>query len=567
MRSNVERSWQRRIVVIVAAIAACAGWVVATPSAHASATTTLTISSVARGCSVFGNAFSVNASVSGDAPNVSRHLVAYLASENRQIGQSSPFTTDASGNVPTMNLELGSQGGDLLPTTSLDVEVFLVGDPSGMAPAAGFVLPACDSGTIDTVTCTDHSAALGTPTCVGSDGLDVSKYLSISGSALAGGTGNAYTVSARHGYEITKSGYGLDSISGDLANGDGSTPEVPTTLIFHLGEGDFSIKSSTLASPPTTYYIYRLLLTVAVYPGVPVDGGTGRIVTRIAGTDRFETASAAAFMNYVKGGAGAVVLARGDAYADALVGAPLAAARNAPLLLTSGARLPAITLTQLERVLPTGGTVYLLGGNAAIPASVQAQLVTAGYNTIRYQGANRYATAVAVADALGDPATVLLTTGLNFPDGLAAGPAAAHIGGAVLLTDGAVMPPETQAYLSAHATTTYAAGGPAVAADPSATAVEGADRYATAAAIATRFFSAPAMIGMATGANFPDALSGGAALAHGGHPLLLTDSAVVSSATATYLASNPTIQAITLFGSTTAISANVAATLASPPTP
>jgi ell wall binding domain 2 (CWB2) len=222
-------------------------------------------------------------------------------------------------------------------------------------------------------------------------------------------------------------------------------------------------------------------------------------------------------------------------------------------------------LMQIERVLPPGGTVYLLGGDAAIPASVQTQLTNAGYQTTRYQGANRYATAVAVADALGDPASVVLTTGLDFPDGLAAGPAAAHIGAAVLLTDGGVMPPETQAYLTAHSPTTYAAGGPAVAADPSATAVEGADRYATAAAIAARFFSAPIAIGMATGANFPDALSGGAAVAHLGRPLLLTDPAALPSATTAYLASTPTISAVTLFGSTTAISANVASTLASPP--
>ena len=563
MRSTTEQRWRRAVAAAVT-ITACLGWVVAPVAAHASATTTLTISSVARDCSNLGNAFSVNASVSGDAPNASRHLTVYSPSLNRPIGQSVPFTTDTNGNVPTMNLELGSQAGDLLPRTSIDVEVFML-DPSGITQSdGGFVIPACDSGTIDTVTCLDHAAAMGTPICIGSDGNDPSKYLSISASALAGGTGNAYTVSARHGYEITKSDYGLDSISGDVANGDGSTPQVPTSLLFPLGEGDFSVKSSTLANPSGTYYIYRLVLSVALYPGVSVEP-TGRVVTRIAGPDRFQTASAGAQWNYVQGGAGAVVLARGDQYADALVGAPLAAAKNAPLLLTSGSTLPAITLMQLERVLPPGGTVYLLGGDAAIPASVQTQLTNAGYQTTRYQGANRYATAVAVADALADPATVMLTTGLDFPDGLAAGPAAAHIGAAVLLTDGGVMPPETQAYLTAHSPTTYAAGGPAVAADPSATAVEGADRYATAAAIAAKFFSAPSAIGMATGANFPDALSGGAALAHLGRPLLLTDPAALPSATTAYLASTPTIQAVTLFGSTTAISANVASTLASPP--
>ena len=258
-------------------------------------------------------------------------------------------------------------------------------------------------------------------------------------------------------------------------------------------------------------------------------------VGRIAGSTRFATAVAASQDSFPTGHAGAVVLARADDYPDALVGAPLAAVKNAPLLLTQGATLPAVTAAEIARVLPAGGTVYLLGGTVAIPASVASQLTTMGYHPVRYAGTDRYSTAVAVADALGDPSTVLLATGSNFPDALSAGPAAAHLHGAVLLTSGATLPAATSAYLSSKSHTVYTIGGPAAAADPQATAISGADRFATAAAVATKFFPAPTTIGIATGATFPDALAGGAQLALVGAPLLLSTTTAMPGVTTTYL--------------------------------
>ena len=83
------------------------------------------------------------------------------------------------------------------------------------------------------------------------------------------------------------------------------------------------------------------------------------------------------------------------------------------------------------------------------------------------------------------------------------------------------------AYLTAHPGTVYAIGGPAALADPSATPLTGADRYATAAAVAG-LFSSPTLVGIASGVTFPDALTGGAYEAHVGGPLLLTDPATAA---------------------------------------
>ena len=259
-------------------------------------------------------------------------------------------------------------------------------------------------------------------------------------------------------------------------------------------------------------------------------------VGRVAGPDRIATAVAVSQDSFPNGHAGAVVLARADDYPDALVGGPLAAAKNAPLLLTQGLQIPAATATELSRVLPAGGTVYVLGGTTAVPASVATQLTALGYQVVRYAGADRYTTAATVAEALGNPATVLLATGTNFPDALASGPAAAHVHGAILLTSGSTMPKVTSDYVAA-AHTVYAIGGPAATAAPTAQAIVGTDRFATAAAVAAKFFPASKIAGIATGAGFPDALAGGVQLALLGAPLLLSSQATVPESTTGYLSS------------------------------
>jgi putative cell wall-binding protein len=165
---------------------------------------------------------------------------------------------------------------------------------------------------------------------------------------------------------------------------------------------------------------------------------------------------------------------------------------------------------------------------------------------------------VKVADALGDPATVLLATGVNFPDALSAGVAAAKVGGVVLLTNGPSLPAETSAYLAAHPGSVFAIGGPAAKADPSATAVFGSDRFETAVDVAMKFFSGPTAVGVATGLSFPDALSGGALLGHVGAPLVLVSATSMPGSVTSYLASvKTTVTKGYLFGGTSTVSADV----------
>jgi len=247
-------------------------------------------------------------------------------------------------------------------------------------------------------------------------------------------------------------------------------------------------------------------------------------VRRLAGDSRIETAIEVSEDTWDDGEAAAVVLTRSDQFADALAGAPLAVAKRGPLLLTGSTRLDGDVEDEIERVLGSSGTVYVLGGTAAISSSIEDELEDEGFDVVRYAGDNRFETAVEIADdGLDDPDTLLLVTGLDFPDALAAGAAAARVDGAVLLTDGRTLDPATRDYLEDHDGDLYAIGGQAADAVPDARDVAGDDRYETAVMVAERFFDDPRNVGVASGLVFADALPGSAHIAERSGPMLLVD--------------------------------------------
>ena len=260
-----------------------------------------------------------------------------------------------------------------------------------------------------------------------------------------------------------------------------------------------------------------------VVPTVPMQ--------RIFGPDAIDTSLAISRAEFAQGGsAGAVVLARSDYFADALAGGPLAAARGAPLLITPGGPLVAAldprVRSEIQRVLPAGRVVYVLGGPLALAPEIDATLQALGYTVVRRQASNQFGTAVAIAGELGNPQTIFEATGLGFADALSAVPAAIQTRGAILLTNGTIQAPETAAYLAAHPPVTrFAIGGPlaAAGADPTAIAVFGPDQYGTSASVASTFFPSASTFGAATGLTFPDALSGGVFIGTAGRlgPMLL----------------------------------------------
>lgn len=284
--------------------------------------------------------------------------------------------------------------------------------------------------------------------------------------------------------------------------------------------------------------------TMAISPFYP-QGEAGRHLAgqgpvRLEGPTRIETAIAVAGERFPEpASADTVVLARGDdpdGYVDALAGTPLAARLSGPLLITDPDRLHPSVAAEIRRVLSRGATVHLLGGRAALSPEVEDRVQELGFRTRRTAGATREETAVEVARLLGEPAVVLLATGRDFPDALAAGAAAAHLGGVVLLTDGSRPHAATTNYLADHPeAATFAVGHPAAAAHPDAVPLAGPSREATATTVADQIFGDPARVALVRSNRFPDALAGGSHAGALGVPVLLTTPGDLHQAVASHL--------------------------------
>lgn len=112
---------------------------------------------------------------------------------------------------------------------------------------------------------------------------------------------------------------------------------------------------------------------------------------------------------------------------DALAGGPLAAGQLFPLLLTTTDVIPPATQSLLDDY--DIQHVIVLGGTSAVSVGVVASLTASGRTVRRVAGANRMATAVAVAGLLEElgyqPSRVALTSATSTADALAAGPWAA----------------------------------------------------------------------------------------------------------------------------------------------
>ncbi len=300
-----------------------------------------------------------------------------------------------------------------------------------------------------------------------------------------------------------------------------------------------------------------------------VDLDVVNIVDRIAGADRIATAievSRAAHPE--EGQAGAVLLARADAFPDALAGGPLAAARRGPLLLTATADLDARVAEELQRVLAPGGTVTILGGEAAVSEEAATAVEALGYAVDRVGGANRFETATLIADRLSPAAgPVHLADGGTFQAALLAGAAAAGTGGVVLLTAGPTMPAETAEWMAGHPSSdVLAIGDPAVEAAPDAEPVTGASPSALSVAVASRVWpDGPAEVFLASASVFADGLTGGPLAAvptappwTAGGPLLLTAADRLDPLVRGYLASVADgVERIGAFGGTAALAEDV----------
>ncbi len=155
---------------------------------------------------------------------------------------------------------------------------------------------------------------------------------------------------------------------------------------------------------------------------------------RVAGADRFATATCASRVTYPDAGAvDHVVLARGDAQgelADALAGAVLADHVGGPVLLALPQQLPEATREELTRLGPE--TVTILGGTSAVGSTVEAEVDELVGDVERLAGSTRVATAARISERARGSDTAFVVNGFRPADSLvAAAPAARQRAGLV----------------------------------------------------------------------------------------------------------------------------------------
>ena len=163
---------------------------------------------------------------------------------------------------------------------------------------------------------------------------------------------------------------------------------------------------------------------------------------------------------------------------------------------------------------------------AAVPLAVQ-----------RFAGADRYATAIAMSRTFAPGVGVLyVARGSDYPDALSAAPAAAAGGGALLLVTTTEIPaavtieiqrlkPKKIIVVGSTGSINAAVYNQLTALTPEITRQGGADRYQSSRIIVDNAFGSAGVdrVYLATGRNFPDALSASAAAGAGNGAVILVD--------------------------------------------
>jgi putative cell wall-binding protein/methionine-rich copper-binding protein CopC len=243
---------------------------------------------------------------------------------------------------------------------------------------------------------------------------------------------------------------------------------------------------------------------------------------RIAGQNRYETACTVAKTKFQS--AEAVIIVRGDSaedgtpnVVDGLTASVLAGAKNAPILLTDDNALPDVVKNTIQAL--GAEKTYIVGGEGAVSANVEAELKDLGLTVERIAGQNRFETAVEVAKAANTGSkTAIVTQYLALVDSLVAGPLAfVNKYPIFLVGKDAVGDVTKQAIKDLGIENIIIVGGTGVISDSvkdeldglvsgSVIRLGGNDRYLTSVAVAQKFESVKE-VALVNGESFVDAVA------------------------------------------------------------
>jgi putative cell wall-binding protein len=376
-----------------------------------------------------------------------------------------------------------------------------------------------------------------------------------------------FTVDVAYTGNLVLSGHAWSKTNNDIENYNG--------LLFSLFDEAGNLVSESEYFGPIDGVDYNIINTV-VPPGtyyVGVENTKAELkdyvfftdlqlgADRLYGASRYSTA-----VEISKAGwdtSNYAVLTTGGNFPDALSATPLAKKHDAPLLLTepNSSKLNADVKAEIQRLQVKN--VIIVGGTGAVSSGAEQELESLGITVTRLGGSTRYETAIKVAEELGHNGEIAVVTGKNFADALSMSAIAASVGMPIILTEQSSLPASVQSYISNNTIgKSYVIGGSAVVSDsvtnslPGAVRIFGSDRYATNKAILDAFVNSIdfSFVFVATGSNYPDAISGSALAARLGGPIVLTSSTPSIYTKEIITKNNMQIGSITALGGTAAVS-------------
>ncbi|OXZ26294.1 cell wall-binding repeat-containing protein [Finegoldia magna] len=270
-------------------------------------------------------------------------------------------------------------------------------------------------------------------------------------------------------------------------------------------------------------------LVAAMIVPAGVSNAGAEQVTRISGNDRITTSVEISKSAYTT--SENVVLASGFNFADALSAGQLASALNAPLLLSSQNKLDSQTKNEIERL--KAKKVFVVGGNNAISKSgVDTTLKSKNIDVTRLEGQDRYSTSQKVMEKTKEiinPEYLLIASGKNFPDALAATSFFVNHKSVMVLSDGVTYPQLNLQEIAIGGKNQLPLKG------FTGKRVSGKDRYETALEIAKLSFDKNNNAILASGQVFADSLSAVSLTKKHSAPIILTQSDYLTENAKKYL--------------------------------
>lgn len=321
-------------------------------------------------------------------------------------------------------------------------------------------------------------------------------------------------------------------------------------------------------------------ISMSIMLSVPCKTFAAPVSNRFGGQNRYGTSTAISKNNWtapVDSSKHYAVIVTGLNYPDALSAAPLAKKYDAPIFLVSktldtpdSQNADTKVSDELKRLKVTD--VFIVGGTGVVSSNVENEIKKLSINIAqRFAGANRYDTAVKVANTIGTTNGIAIANGYVFQDALSVSSIAAKLGMPIILVPKDSFDSSSNCVLNyikgKSIPKTYVVGGTDVISSKITgsfanvdTRIEGATPYERNINTIKKFkdkldFSS---IFIASGSDYPDGLCVSSLAAKSSSPVILVKSNSMDTATQNYITEiGASVKNINVSGGTGAVSQSV----------